>query len=73
MLKGTAAFTGLTAVQASDLAQPMPATPDAGRRETPTNMPLVQGRGLIAPAGAGLPPHQVARLILAAARVGARD
>jgi hypothetical protein len=28
---------------------------------------------LMAPAGAGLPPHQVARLIRAAAQVGARD
>ena len=71
MLKGTAAFTGLAAVQASGLAQPMPATPDAGRREMPANVPLVHGRGLMASAGAGLPPHQVARLILAAAQVGA--
>jgi len=31
MLKGTAAFTGLAAVQASGLAQPVQATPDAGR------------------------------------------
>jgi hypothetical protein len=44
MLKGTAAFTGLAAVQASDLAQPVPATPDAGPREMPAKvLPDVPG------------------------------
>jgi hypothetical protein len=63
MRKGTAVFTGLTAVQASDLAQPVQATPDAGRRGDAGQRVAVARAWLMASAGAVLRSHQVARLI----------